>query len=329
LNRNFSQVFFLTVKGLVLASPLLIAGYITALRSRASIKQFQLWLIYAAYNVLFYYVIFDFSNRTLERYLMFMIIPGAIFLGVFLEEYLKGISRRVWIAWGSASAIFAVATAWFLHALPYQIFPLNPKSNYIQAVKHFDLNFLLPITGGSGPIGFYVLVAFVFVFFVVALVFLGIALFARKQTLAGGALIACMVFGLVYNTVLSYEMITGNIYGSPDEVTKRLVTIVNQDANIPQVITYYDIAGYELHYSGKYFKRFYTDPIFADTNVGKFADYSGYYMITDFPQIDKQSVYWKYFQTCRPVYKTTNKDIAGYIFDCAKGDASMFTPTSN
>jgi hypothetical protein len=147
----------------------------------------------------------------------------------------------------------------------------------------------------------------------------------NNKKIAEVLFVGFLSFGFVYNIVLANEMINGSLYGSVDRVTDTLVKEVNSNGDIKQVITYYDIAGYDLHASGKYFKRFYTDPIFADTNVGKFSDYSGYYMVTNFPEIDVNSVYWKYLSTCQPVFQTADKDIYGYIFNCEQADKTLFS----
>ncbi len=331
INKNYFQELFLTAKALILASPLIISGYLVGVLSKQNIIKYRFWLIYGIYNLLFYYIVFDFSNRTLERYLMFMIIPGAIMLGSYLAEQYKAFAfsdianKFIFCLTASTLACLCVLS------MNYSILPLNPKSAYIHALVSLHLNFLLPITGGSGPVGFYMLVSFIVCFFVFAALAFGLHLYFKKSKPAVSIIFLTLFLslGIVYNFVADAELAYGSMYGSVNAVVARTVAFVNSQDSISKVITYYDIAGYELNLSGKYYKRFYTDPMFADSNVGKFSDYRGYYMVVDFPEIDKNSVYWKYLNTCKTVYSTKDKNIFGYVFDCRAGDQSLFNADKN
>jgi hypothetical protein len=325
LDRNYTQVLFLTIKSIILASPLLIIPYLFALSSWQNIKKYQLWLVYILCNLIFYFVIFDFSNRTIERYLMFLIIPGAIILGAVMSERLRGLNWKLGTAVFVSTAAITSALASLLFSLSYKIFPLNPKSAYFDAVRNLDFNFLLPITGGSGPTGFYVLVSFVIIFFVLALTFLILGRIFKKQGNARNyALVAILALGLVYNCILIRELAFGSQYGSVNDVTRNIVEKVNSNPMVDKVITYYDIGGYDLGVTGKYFLRFYTDPIFAPANKERFPNNRGFFMVVDFPQIDKNSVYWKYFESCRIVDMENDNRVNSFIFDCRNGDIGLF-----
>jgi Dolichyl-phosphate-mannose-protein mannosyltransferase len=322
--RNYFQLLFLTIKSVILASPivLLASSLVFSKRFRYDL---QIWFIYLAYNIIFYYFIFDFSNRTIERYDMFLIIPSAVIGGIFLAERIRNkLVATKDKAMTVLVAAISIMTTIFVASVKSLPLPLNPKSVYIDKVKALDFNFLIPITGGSGPIGFYVSVLFVVFMFSTCslLLFWYYKVSNRKYTTY--ILVAFMSFCLSYNFVLEKELIFGSTYGSVNDVTKDVVLKVNQDQNIKQVITYYDIAGYELNSTGKYFKRFYTDPMFSNTNINKFTDYKGYYMVVDFPQIDKNSVYWRYLESCEKTFETSDVGVLGYIFDCRNGDASLF-----
>jgi hypothetical protein len=72
--------------------------------------------------------------------------------------------------------------------------------------------------------------------------------------------------------------------------------------------------------AGKYYKRFYTHPIFAQSTVLKMKDYSGYYLVVDFPEIDKTSNYWEYLQSCAVVDRASSGRVGGYVYDCKLSD---------
>ncbi len=322
--RNYSQLLFLTIKSLILASPFVLLPLFLIFSSRYR-SDLQLWFIYLFYNIIFYYFIFDFSNRTIERYDMFLIIPSAVIGGIFLSERMRvAINKKKEIVLAYSIAIISFVITLAISFIKSAPLPLNPKSIYIDKVKNLDLNFLIPITGGSGPIGFYASVLFITSIFTICLLLLFWYYRASGRRYAPCILIAFISFSFSYNFVIGRELVTGSVYGSVDGVTKEIVDKVNSDPLIKQVITYYDIAGYELNSSGKYYKRFYTDPMFSNTNVTKFTNYGGHYMVVDFPRIDKGSIYWKYLESCEKVYEVVNKDVSGYIFDCNKGDKKLF-----
>jgi hypothetical protein len=329
--RNYFQVLFLGTKSLILASPLLVVPFLIAISKNEFFKKFRLWLIFISYNLLFYLLIFDFTNRTIERYMMFFIIPAAIIAGAIIVQVLDEkspvfLKKGVYV-FNVSSIILAIA-GYFIWTANFPALPLNPKSAYLDKIFHLDFNFLIPITGGSGPIGFYVPVIFIAVFFIIALAGGIIFRLAKSFSWRQNAAVALLAAGLVYNGFMMTEFVSGFFYGSVDKMAKTLTKEVVNNPKIDKVITYYDIAGYELNAAGKYGRRFYTDPMFAETNKGKFQDFKGYFEVLDFPMIDKNGVYWKYFQTCEQIYSVSDKKVSGYIFDCRSGNRGLFA-TSN
>lgn len=322
--RNYFQVLFLTVKSIIFASPFILLPLFLAFSKRFR-KDMSIWFLYLLYSIIFYYFIFDFSNRTIERYNMFVILPIVIIGGVFLAENLRStILKKKELIVSCVIGLLAFAITLSLVPLDSKPLPLNPKSVYIDNITKLNFDFLLPLTGGSGPIGFYVSVYFVFVLFLICTLLLGLCLRVSNRRYALYMLVGFVSFALSYNLVLGREFITGSIYGNVDTVAKDVTSYTNSHPDIQQVITYYDIAGYELNSTGKYFKRFYTDPMFEKTNVTKFNSYAGYYMVVDFPEINKNSVYWKYLESCKRVFETRNKNISGYVFDCRDGNSNLF-----
>ncbi|MCR4334668.1 MAG: glycosyltransferase family 39 protein [Patescibacteria group bacterium] len=322
-SRDYFQVLFLGTKSLVLASPLLLGLYILVFSSREYIRRYRFWIIFLLYNVLFYFVIFDFTNRTIERYMMFLIIPSSIIAGSILAEKwrirIKDLSFRFY---GVVSFFVIITFIPFLYS--YAILPLYPKSSYIEKLKSLDFDFLIPITGGSGPIGFYMLVSYVVVAFMISLGSILTYRLIKKESHKKIVLVVFLLSSLAYNLVLNEEFLFGKIYGSVNKIAFAVTNEVVGNSEIDKVVTYYDIAGYELNDSKKYARRFYVAPMFAQSNVGKFTGYSGYYSVVGFPLIDPTSIYWRYLQSCKTVFQSQDKNIRGYIFDCKNGDKNIF-----
>src|SRR3989344_6930660 len=74
-SRAYFELAFKVLKSLVWLSPLFLLPVIAGLLNRDVIKRYRFWYIYLFFNFLFYLVLFDFAKLTVERYLMFLIIP--------------------------------------------------------------------------------------------------------------------------------------------------------------------------------------------------------------------------------------------------------------
>ncbi|GEM_PF-1656740 len=304
-SRSYFDLFLRFFKFLIWLSPLLTLPVIYGVFKKEIFNKHRIWYIYIFFNALFYLVVFNFSTLPIERYLMSIIIP-AIFISsdiiCLLTQNLRINKKYVFI---SVVGFIILATVTVL--INNQVIPLNPKEAYIDKLKSLDFNFLIPLTGGSGPIGFYASAQFVLWAWLIC----AIGLFLNKKSFA---LYVFLVFGLGYNLFLSNEFLFGNLYGSVDKMTKKSVEYVINNKKIDGVITYYDAGVYYLKKADKYDSRFYTAP--KRNYAPKIADYRGHYMIVDFPAIDKTSQYWKLISRCKLDQKFTDKYVDSYIFDC-------------
>ncbi len=325
--RNYWQIVFLGLKTAIMASPILIFPIFFVLFSFDNIRRFRIFLIYIAYNLLFYLVIFDFTSRTIERYMMFLIAPASIMAGVVLSEVFSGyfLTRKkikVFFWLGAILGFFALA--FFIWTRDFSALPLNPKTAYLDKFQALDFGFLVPITGGSGPVGFYVPAFFPIIFFFIGIFLSTIIFYPGWEKLRQIGAVTFLSLCLVYNVFVFIEYFSGRFWGSAKEVAEEIMNKATESKEVEKVITYYDTGAWELNQSGKYFKRFYTDPMFAESNRGKFFNYDGYFAVVDFPMIDKEGVYWSYFRTCRSIYSFYDKKIKGHLLDCKFGDRSVF-----
>jgi hypothetical protein len=181
----------------------------------------------------------------------------------------------------------------------------------------------VPIMGGSGPIGFYVPVVFVLIFFTLATIVFLLIRIIKKPEIRQYLAIVFLAVGVVYNVFINFEFISGYFYGSVDKVAKGVMTEVVNNPSVTKVINYYDYGGYELNKSEKYLKRFYTDPMYAENVKKRFANSKDIYAIIDFPEIDKNSFYWDFLKTCKGIYSIYDKKITGYILDCNNKTSSV------
>ena len=318
--RNYFQVLFLMAKVFFLLSPFLLL----LLNIKKNWQRHEFWLWYIVSGLLFYLVLFDFSNRTIDRYMMFLILPlvfiGGNILSSWFDEIkpLSNFAKKSFLV--SFTALLVMA---FWSILSYNaVLPLVPKIAYIENIKNFNLNFLLPFSSGSGPIGFYMSVKFIAIFFVLSL----LAVLFYKFSIGKIKIIMLAGFisiALIYCLVFDFELAYGLAYGLPDKVAHKILTEAVSNRDIADVITYNDTGAYELAFAGKYKARFYTQPIFENSSVGRMKENKGYYTVLDFPEINKQTVFWQYLQSCETIFYSQDKKINGYIFNCQNADIDL------
>jgi len=311
-SRAYLDLAFKIIKSLVFLSPLLFFSVFYALIKPDLRHKYRFWLIYLLINFVFYTIIFDFSTLTVERYFMFMIAPAAIIGAEILYQLLANLKNKKDYFSVVVAVVVFLALSGLILSFSHDVLPLNPKIAYFQHLKSLNLRFLIPFTGGSGPIGFYFSAMFIFCFWLIVLLgFIGCLFWPKKQK----ALLTIIVSaGLVYNALFIIEFLGGKFYGNVPALAKQTVDYVNANPQIKEVITYYDIGPYDLRQSGKYSSRFYTSP--KRDYVPKLNTFHGHYMVVDYPSIDKGSLYWRLLNRCPVVKEFEDKKIHSYVFDC-------------
>lgn len=314
-SRAYLDLIFKIIKSFVWLSPLLSLPAIGGLFIREVRTRQRFWYLYLFINLIFYTVLFDFTTLTIERYFMFLISPAVIISSDVLYYFYKKIIHprlhsEFMVGIGFFS-IFAALILWGHHI----ILPLNPKIAYLQHLKKFDLSFLIPFSSGSGPIGFYFSAGFIFWSWLTAVLLLvGLTWGGNKwRALLFSSFI---VFGIGYNILFVNEFLNGSLNGSPDKIVRQTLDYVLAEPSIKKVITYNDIAPYELKTNGKYEARFYTAP--SRDYTERMNAYRGYYMVVNFPEIGESNKYWKLLERCPVIKEFQDKEIKSYIFDCAK-----------
>lgn len=304
-SRSYFDLFLRLFKFFIWLSPLLTLPVIYGLFKKEIFNKYRVWYIYIIFNLLFYLVIFNFSTLPIERYLMAVIVPAVFISSEIIYSLTKGLRINKKYLFVSIAAFVMVMAVTIL--IKNEVIPLNPKEAYVDKLRSLDFNFLIPLTGGSGPIGFYASAQFILWVWIIC----AAGLFFNKKA---GLAYLFLIFGLGYNIFLSNEFLFGNSYGSVDKITKQSVDYVIKNKDIKDVITYYDAGVYYLKAADKYNARFYTAPT-RDYSI-RINAYRGYYMIVDFPAIDKKSQYWKLISRCKLEQKFTDKYVDSYIFDC-------------
>ncbi|MDO8669052.1 MAG: glycosyltransferase family 39 protein, partial [Candidatus Buchananbacteria bacterium] len=309
-DRNYLQISIQFFKALFYASPLLLAPLFFI--NRTNFKKIRLFIIFLVLGLIFYLVLFDFSSGALDRYLQFMVVPLSIIGGVMVADIFGSdpirVSRKIFVLSG------LVAVGIFLtQFLPHFVPALYPKAEWFGRVLNLKWNFLFPFTGGSGPMGFYVswlFMALTWLATIILVIFAFIKIRWRRSTW-----IVILILGLLYNGVFIEEYLFGKINGSPVVLLKNAVDFIKNDGNIRKVITYNSIGDRELAQTGKYERRLYVAPKFEPSYVDILKNFKGHYLVIEIPRIDSNSIYVRYFTSCKVVYEEFSGKIPARVYD--------------
>lgn len=318
--RDYGEIFFLTAKSFIYLSPLIVLGIIAGLRYW---RDLFLWYALLGFSLLFYFILFDFSHGAFDRYLLFLVAPGVVITAVTIEHLVLEVARRrqgaFWMVSLMSFALALLVGNWIFSRV-HEVVPLIPKTAFVHAILHGQWNILLPLSGGSGPLGFYVPVDGVAFFWISSAFFAFAFLLARwfrRGGIASFALAVCIGFAASSNILVGTEYLTGRYYGYSPAVLATLVQRIDEMHINQPILTYNDIGAYELRVRHLYAARFYPHPQFIADNIAKFEAHRGPYLIVGIPAIDPGSGYARFFAQCLPLATTTNGLINGALLDCS------------
>lgn len=312
--RNYMQIAIQAIKAILYSSPLIILPLF--LGSKEIFKKTRPFFLAVFLGVIFYFIIFDFSQGALDKYLMFFVIPLSVLSGLVFAESFNRKEEKTgrYIFYG----ILITGGLFLLNFVNHQVFSLYPKTDWFVSALHLKWNFLFPFTGGSGPLGFYMSFLFMFISFAVA--FLAILLAFWKRGSRNAVLIFIFILGVVYNLVFAEELFFGKINGDSTTVLKESLNFIEKDIEVKKVITYSDSGAFELISMKKYTGRFYAVPGYEEGHKVLFEankkDTS--FLVVEIPKLWKPSFYSEFFSGCQKIFETNSGKISGFVYDCKK-----------
>jgi len=308
-DRNYTQIFVQLIKSLEYTSPLLLVPLL--LLTKKEVMRLRIWILYLILGSVFYFVLFDFSRGALDKYLMFSIVPLCVLAGsVYARLSREYFYKREHIVYSLIVGGLLFTLQFFSH----QVLALYPKTEWFSRVFSGQWNMLIPFTGGSGPLGFYVSFLFLLSIFIVSFLVVGAVRVQKISTSL--ALLLLFTVGLLYNGIFAEEFLFGKINGSAPVVLDAALSVIKNDPSIQGVITYNDIGAYELTQLGKYKGRFYAAPENEEHHRVLFKNFSGYILVVDIPRLYDGGVYREYLNSCIEIFHAIDKRIPVSVYDC-------------
>jgi hypothetical protein len=312
LSRGWMQTFIQFAKSILYTSPLLLLPVFFV--DKEIWRKTRPFFFFIFAGLFFYLVVFDFSLGALDRYLQFLvvtlcIISGAVFAKIFGNKETK-LEKEDFIT-VSVIIVSIFALQFFNHLVP----PLYPKTEWISRMISLKWNFLYPFSGGSGPLPFYISFLFMVLVWICSVIFSLSAL--KIKNIKKRVLFCILVLGILYNSVFIEEYLFGKINGSTSFLVKNSADFIKNDNSISKVTVYNDNGGFNIMETGKYRKRLYIDPKFdINDKIKTLNTYKEFYLVIDIPHIDPNTVYAKYFSSCKTIYNQKSKQISALIYNC-------------
>ncbi len=312
--RGYLQILIQAAKAMFYLSPLLLVPLV--LLSKEIFTKSRIFFVYLGVGAIFYFVLFDFSQGALDKYLMFTIVPLAAIVGMILAEALRGLTVRA-LAAGTVLGAIGAALLLALNFVSPSVVPLYPKTAWIHQITAGNWNILFPFTGGDGPIGFYVSLLVIITGFGVCATLAILARYLPKMRHA--LLVALILIGVAFTGIFIEEYLFGRINGSAPDVLRAGLSYIAASP-VKEVIAHADAGAYELKGMGKYAGRFYAVPDYEEGHKALFSKFKGDYLVVDVPHLNEAGFYARFFKTCTPVFATSSGVINGYVYDCAGSD---------
>lgn len=311
VGRNWIQIIVQGIKAVFYLSPLLFAPLLFI--SKDLLKKIRIFIIYLAFGFLFYFIVFDFSQGALDKYLMFSIIPLAVIVGYIFENTFSSRPSPKQLSKGLIIGLVISIILIVLNFLPHQVLALYPKTLWFSRVIHGKWLMLNPFNGGSGPMGFYV--SFLFLISSYLISFCLAIIGYLKKNYRQVVLIAIAIIGIAYNFIITEELFYGKINGSSANVLKESILFISERSDIREVVTYNDIGAHKLSELSKYSGRFYAAPQFEEGHRLKFSEYKGDYLVVGIPPL-YDGFYRDFFSKCDILFETRSKNILGNVYRC-------------
>lgn len=309
--RNYAQIIIESLKAILYVSPLLMLPVF--LVSRARLKELRILFIFLALGLIFFLGIFNFGSSALDRYLTLIIVPLSIVSGVAVSDIFSQDVKIKAIKTVGLGLLGAVVV--FLLQFVKSVVPsLYPKTEWFHRVIWLKWNFIMPFTGGSGPLGFYVSWLFMAVVWVLSIILVVLAW--KKVNLQKQLCVWIMILGILYNGVFIEEYLFGKINGNSAPLLMRSAKFISEDKQIKNLISYNDIGNYYISPTGKYYGRLYVAPKWQGSYTDILKDFKGHFLVIDIPRLDPSSAYSHLLNTCNVIYNDTDKLISAKVYDC-------------
>lgn len=267
-------------------------------------------------------VVYTFINKDnfkpLDKYFMTLIPPLCFMIGNFLGSFKF---KKKHVITFFVVLVISFISLFMLNSMNGEFVNFYPKTAYLQKATSFDWDFFLPITGSSGPIGFYLMfstVAYTYIISTMLIIILFYLNFKKDKHWFKMLLLILLSVSFAYNIFLVQEFLFSSTTPSVNKISAEVLDYANENRLEKPIYVFRNVAfGYYLRERYDEIEMLDFDFEFDHNKINKLIDNPGSVIVVDFPTINKQSLLWESINRCVLLQSFENKDVKlGYVFDC-------------
>lgn len=202
-------------------------------------------------TIIFYFLLTRNTTPPIERYWMILLPSLAIISAQQISENIKIHTRKI-MAILLLTTITAFIAAFLINAQDAELLPFYPKQQYVNKITALQFDFLIPITGSSGPLGFYLNFVNPALFTLLSLILI-ILFFILKQKNKYLTLLLVLGIGAGYQLFFIQEYLISQTQPDIPDITRQTTTYINTN-NLKEPIYYFKNYALFYHFDKKYFK---------------------------------------------------------------------------
>ncbi len=329
---GFQLPFLLEIAtSFIFISPIVLLFLLNIFSKKKDIKDKYIIFMVLFHILEIFGMLYMYNEASLSRYASFLMLLALLSISIPLSKIFE--TRKILFA---AISGLALSIVYFLvDLLPHRILDFYPKSAWISNVLKFKWDFLVPINGASGPMGFYVPffnIAIPFIICGLLSVIMIVLMFrsyknkrrdTRKKnqknfdgTISSVAL-AILVISLSYAFYFSIQYSYSPTSPSINNINVKIRTECASD----YYYVFRNSAGISVQNNQSHFIRVKGINFESENDaaaVQSIVDSKEHVCVIDFPQISKSSILWDSLTTKCVLHKEYYDHglPLGYWFDC-------------
>jgi len=253
--------------------------------------------------------------KPLDKYFLVLIPPMALVISNFLSKFRW--RRRHLVLLGVVFVlIFSVFVG--LNKSSGEFMPFYPKADYISRATALDWSFYLPITGSSGPAGFYIVFSAVVTAFGLGGVLMLLAMMLHNRKGFSIILVMLLSVSLAYNAFFAQEYLFSSTAPSANRVGKELIGYV-QSNNLEQPLFVFRDKAFKYYLLDQYqgMKIINFDMENNEVKVDEVTSAGSTVVVLDFPRLNRDGLLWQALMGCERIKSFSDKGVEmGFVFEC-------------
>ncbi len=201
-------------------------------------------------TVIFYFLLTINTAPPIERYWMILLPSLSIISAHIIAQNIKKEKKTIILLVTTCTLAFIIAIC--INLPDAENVPFYPKQKFIDKIFSLEFNWLIPLTGSSGPLGFYINAINPTIFTFTALLLLMILLFNTKHKIT--ILLLFLGISTGYQLFFVQEYLLSLTQPNIPHITQKTIEYINTN-NLQEPIYYFKNYALFYHFDKKYYEK--------------------------------------------------------------------------